>query len=75
MVLFLDNLSLSKTYQDWYQDGKNLLLLEDMLLVINTKQPILKLINLELSQSYLKEKMENKLKWKFSNIKEKEVLD
>jgi hypothetical protein len=40
--------------------------------VINIKQLTLKLTNLALSQLFLREKMENKLKWMFINIKERE---
>lgn len=75
MVQFLDNLSSLKIFQDLYQDGKNLLLSEDTPLVTNIKPQISKLINLELLQSYLKEKMESKPKWKSINMKAKEVLE
>ena len=75
MVPFLDNLSSLKTFQDLYPDGKNLLLSEDTLLVTNIKQQISRLINLELLQSYLKEKMESKPKWKSINMKAKEALE
>jgi hypothetical protein len=74
MELFLGNLSLLKTYQGLFQDGKNQSLLGVMLLEINIKLLILLLISLENSKSISKEMMELKKKWKYIIMKVLEVL-